>query len=443
MPLRIRTSNGLYSCIDVIEALKPNTKHASQIRARLQAQHAAKGFAPVPVRMPGSKRATPMGDRATIEVILKYVKKPAPGSVEAVRAVLGASATAEPATVTAADAITAEEQGDAPANASAEPVNATAEPADATEQDDMSHPPVQEMSHDAECEVSGVVTHSTLQNAMLPVVTSPEEFLQRVRTFNRHVAVPDILAAFSDNSNTNLSRWHRYQPEVSAELGVSIIHHRFPGNSRATPMVNMKGAISLAMRLPGKVAMEFRYRCFTVLEKHFAGEPTSGTKRKRTLQLALEEDKLVFDRAEQQITSVRRLSQAAGIDMSSLRELNAFQDWGRRVIDDVKNRTGNQLALGSGSAAAPVPAATAEISIPLVCQTMSIPYTSDVAKKASAIGRKMKQLYLGRHGNVEIPKRRVIHNNRPILENAYTDADADLMKQAISAVLGGSNGADA
>jgi phage anti-repressor protein len=72
-----------------------------------------------------------------------------------------------------------------------------------------------------------------------------------------------------------------------------------------------------------------------------------------------------------------------------------------------------------------------EISIPIVCMQLG----KKPGKQSSKIGKVMAKKYKDKY-NAEPPKRRVTFQGKPIDENAYYEADTDLMEEAIKEVLG-------
>ena len=70
-----------------------------------------------------------------------------------------------------------------------------------------------------------------------------------------------------------------------------------------------------------------------------------------------------------------------------------------------------------------------EISIQLVASKLGMRYRTE---QAGQIGKRMKYLFLQRHGqDAKIPKRTAYFQGRPIQENCYYVADEDVMEQAI------------
>ena len=473
----------------------------SQIRSRFAAKHGADGFRTLSMVLPDGKAKTPMVDRASANMLLEHIPNPEPGSVDRVRAMLDEAPPPylepqKPSDPSASGPDHAEDpMAEEPDDGSVfknqnETIlemshNTSQNESNCLDNNSVNDGTVLLAEEPDDGSVSGnqgetitLMSHYQREQIVPTAsnVTTTEEFFHRVRKYNNHVSAIDVCSAFSDNSSTGKVVWLRLKGEVEAEGG-SVIYHQFSGKGqRPTPCVDADGALYLIMRVPGKAAVAFRHKCFNVLKRYFAGDTSLneeiaanaaavsdeaseflvGKKRKHPEYGTFEYLDMQTKHAKKIIQSTKEISSMIGFDIENdMREKMAFQDWGRRLLTRLQSIEVGPLAkmpkistftasmdsndsdVSNVVSLRPVVNTTNEISIPLVCQSLNIRYTADVARKAGSIGRKMKQLFIERHGNsAEIPKRKVIHNNRPILENVYYEKDTDLMEQAIRVVLG-------
>jgi len=309
---------------------------------------------------------------------------------------------------------------------------------------------------------------------------------------NKYVSAIDLIRAVSDDtftSSTGRKTWERLKEGITTG---NIRHHKFPGQGqRETPVVDADAAIMLVFHVPGKVATDLRLKFVDVLKRHFAGDATLAaetaanaahvpeatreflapkvTKHERALKRKREDEEMAeidnriadianrtavnrmeaaktiarirMEAANDTISMVKTTLGTMGIDpMTDPREKISFHDYSRRVLHKAMSSAGMRISGGGQQQLAVEDDAgggaedqTTEISIPLIVARMGRTYSGAVAQSAGMIGKKMAALYRHRHGtNVVIPKRKVMHQNRPILENAYTEADTDLMEQAIT-----------
>ena len=302
-------------------------------------------------------------------------------------------------------------------------------------------------------------------------------------------AIDEIRVFCGHDADTSSARtiWRRVKDRITTG---KIAYHQFPGERQTlTPVINADAAIELVWLLPGKVAKALKEKCIDILRRHFGGDASlaaetaanavnvpaatreflapntesNALKRKHEDLEILDTDFLIQEKKEKivdvdtrivekqekvtimrlesahtQIELVKKIRLTMGIDvLHDVRERAAFKDYADRVLHvAIGKPMQQQPAITDGSAAPRASDQTREISIPLIVARMKLVYNTDVSKRAAAIGRKMATLYRERHGaNVVFPKRRVLHNNRPVDENAYTEADADLMINAIKEIL--------
>lgn len=89
-----------------------------------------------------------------------------------------------------------------------------------------------------------------------------------------YMSIRDIIMVICGKDNNQAGEvWRRWPESNKNELQASCLSYKFPGRGQSEqPVITLKGALKLIMRLPGDIAKDFRSEACDILTRFLAGD---------------------------------------------------------------------------------------------------------------------------------------------------------------------------